>query len=53
MALMPLASDSELARLKTACSNWSVRELCLPIGLSSEEMSKVDDIVCATADQTR
>ena len=45
MALMPLASDSELARLKTACSNCSVRELCLPIGLSPEEMSKVDDIV--------
>jgi CRP/FNR family transcriptional regulator, anaerobic regulatory protein len=45
MALMPLASDSELARLKTACSNCSVRELCLPIGLSPEEMSKVDDLV--------
>jgi CRP/FNR family transcriptional regulator, anaerobic regulatory protein len=45
MALMPRASDSELARLKTACSNCSVRELCLPIGLSPEEMSKVDDLV--------
>jgi CRP/FNR family transcriptional regulator, anaerobic regulatory protein len=45
MALMPLASDSELARLKTACSNCSLRELCLPIGLSPEEMSKLDDLV--------
>jgi len=45
MPLMRLAPENSLARLKTACSNCSVRELCLPMGLSSEEMSKLDDLV--------
>ena len=42
---MHLAPDSDLARLKTACSNCSLRELCMPVGLSVEEMSKLDDLV--------
>ena len=45
MALIRLAPESNLARLKTACSNCSLRELCLPIGLSIDEMSKLDDLV--------
>jgi CRP/FNR family transcriptional regulator len=45
MALMHLAPDSDMARLKTACSNCSLRELCMPVGLSVEEMSKLDDLV--------
>jgi len=42
---MHLAPDSDMARLKTACSNCSLRELCMPVGLSVEEMSKLDDLV--------
>jgi CRP/FNR family transcriptional regulator len=45
MPLTHLDLDSDLARLKTACSNCSVRELCMPVGLSPEEMSKLDDLV--------
>ena len=45
MALMQIVPDSQLGRLKTACSSCSLRELCLPMGLSSDEMSKLDDLV--------
>jgi len=45
MSLMHVVPESNLARLKTACSSCSLRELCLPMGLSSEEMSKLDDLV--------
>lgn len=31
-------------RLKAACSNCNLRELCLPVGLSIGEMQQVDDI---------
>jgi CRP/FNR family transcriptional regulator len=37
--------DISLSRLKTACSSCSLRELCLPVGLSEEEMSKLDNLV--------
>jgi len=37
--------DVNLSRLKTACSSCSLRELCLPVGLSNEEMSKLDSLV--------
>ena len=40
-----LAASGLLARLKTACSNCSLRELCMPMGLSVQEMSKLDDLV--------
>jgi CRP/FNR family transcriptional regulator, anaerobic regulatory protein len=30
---------------KVACSNCNLRELCMPIGLNSEEMSKLDEVV--------
>lgn len=39
------ASEVSIPRLKTACSNCSLRELCLPIGLSDEEMDKLDSLV--------
>jgi CRP/FNR family transcriptional regulator len=45
MSVVHVVPESNLARLKTACSNCSLRELCLPMGLSSEEMSKLDDLV--------
>jgi CRP/FNR family transcriptional regulator len=45
MALTHVDPESDLARLKTACSNCSLRELCMPVGLSPEEMSKLDNLV--------
>jgi len=41
------APCSELARLKTACSNCSLRELCLPLGLSGAELQSLDELVYA------
>lgn len=37
--------DINLSRLKTACSSCSLRELCLPVGLSQGEMNKLDSLV--------
>ena len=34
-----------LANLRVACSNCNLRELCLPVGLSAEELSRVEQIV--------
>jgi CRP/FNR family transcriptional regulator len=31
--------------LRIACSNCNLRELCLPVGLSSEEMSRIEQLV--------
>ncbi len=31
--------------MKVACSNCNLRELCMPVGFSSEEMQKIDDVV--------
>lgn len=32
------------SRLKIACSNCNLRELCLPVGLDADEMYKLDDL---------
>ena len=45
MPVTPILPEVSLARLKTACSTCSLRELCLPVGLSSEDMTKLDDLV--------
>lgn len=34
-----------LEKLKTTCSSCSLRELCLPLGLSQEEIDKLDSLV--------
>jgi CRP/FNR family transcriptional regulator, anaerobic regulatory protein len=31
--------------IKVACSSCNMRELCMPVGLSNEELSRIDDIV--------
>jgi CRP/FNR family transcriptional regulator, anaerobic regulatory protein len=31
--------------VKVACSNCNLRELCMPIGLNSQELSRLDDMV--------
>jgi len=33
--------------MKVACSNCNLRELCMPIGLTSEELDRIDAIVAA------
>jgi CRP/FNR family transcriptional regulator len=39
------AASSQLNALKVACSACNLRELCLPVGLSDEEMSSLDNMV--------
>ena len=41
----PLNQDFTLSVVKTACSNCNLRELCLPFGLSQEELARLDDLV--------
>ena len=36
-----------LAVIKTACSNCNLQEICLPLGLSHEEVEKLDEMVSA------
>jgi CRP/FNR family transcriptional regulator len=46
MATAPTtAKVINLHQLKTVCSSCSLRELCLPMGLSMEEMEQLDGIV--------
>ncbi|MBS1158839.1 MAG: Cyclic nucleotide-binding:Bacterial regulatory protein, Crp [Proteobacteria bacterium] len=45
---MPQNSASQeisLSLIKTACSNCNLRELCLPFGLSLEELERLDDLI--------
>ena len=41
----PLSQEISLTVIKTACSNCNLRELCLPFGLSTEELERLDDLV--------
>jgi CRP/FNR family transcriptional regulator len=45
MAVNSIVPEVSLSRLKTACSSCSLRELCLPVGLSKPDMAKLDDLV--------
>lgn len=40
-----VAQPITLAVIKTACSNCNLQELCLPLGLSMDEIEKLDDLV--------
>jgi len=45
-----MVSNAATAKLtlevvKTACSNCNLRELCLPIGIGSEDLKKLDELV--------
>jgi len=42
---IPLNQDISLTVIKTACSNCNLRELCLPFGLSIEELERLDDLI--------
>ncbi len=37
--------ECSLAVIKTACSNCNLRELCLPVGLSDDEMQRLDEMI--------
>jgi len=37
--------EFNLPRLKASCSTCSLRELCLPVGLSSEDLTRLDKLV--------
>ncbi len=41
----PLKQDLTLTVIKTACSNCNLRELCLPLGLTLEELERLDDLI--------
>ncbi|MGB8435817.1 MAG: fumarate/nitrate reduction transcriptional regulator Fnr [Burkholderiales bacterium] len=45
MSTKPLLQPVNLQQLKTACSNCSLREICLPMGLSEEEVDLLDTLV--------
>jgi CRP/FNR family transcriptional regulator, anaerobic regulatory protein len=46
---MTPADDATAATLtrgiKVACSNCSLRELCMPLGLSDEDLARIDDVI--------
>ena len=41
----PLNQDLSLTVFKTVCSTCNLRELCLPFGLSLEELERLDDLI--------
>lgn len=41
----PAAKQIELARLRVACSNCGLRELCLPAGLESNDLNALEQLV--------
>lgn len=43
---IPLRS-LDLHTIKVACSNCNLRELCMPLGLSSEEVDRLDHVVAS------
>jgi CRP/FNR family transcriptional regulator, anaerobic regulatory protein len=45
--LIPSGSTEPLDAhsLKVACSNCNLRELCMPVGLSAEELVRIDEVV--------
>jgi CRP/FNR family transcriptional regulator len=41
----PDAAASLANGMKLACSNCSLRELCMPVGLSQAELARIDDVI--------
>lgn len=42
---MPLISNESKENLKAACANCSLRELCVPGGISAEDLANLDNMV--------
>lgn len=45
MPSQPMLKNITISSLKTACSSCSLRELCLPIGLSQTEIQALDELI--------
>jgi len=45
LKLVPSGEPLDAHSMKVACSNCNLRELCMPVGLSPEELERVDEIV--------
>jgi CRP/FNR family transcriptional regulator, anaerobic regulatory protein len=43
----PAAPKLTPASVKVACSNCSLRELCMPMGLTEAELEKIDDLIAS------
>ena len=39
--------------IKVACSNCNLRELCMPVGISAEQLDRLDDLVASRRKVTR
>ena len=42
---MTVATPVRIGPVKAACSNCNLRELCLPVGLSPEQVGQLDELV--------
>ncbi|MXR35516.1 fumarate/nitrate reduction transcriptional regulator Fnr [Craterilacuibacter sinensis] len=42
---MPEQNNSHLHALKVSCSNCTLRELCLPVGLNRDELAQLDAVI--------
>jgi len=42
---MPLINNESNDNLKAACANCSLRELCVPGGISAEDLENLDNMV--------
>ncbi|MGL5632866.1 MAG: fumarate/nitrate reduction transcriptional regulator Fnr [Azovibrio sp.] len=45
MSPNPVIKESPLSAIKAACSNCNLRELCLPVCLSNEEITRLDELI--------
>jgi CRP/FNR family transcriptional regulator, anaerobic regulatory protein len=43
--IMTVATPVRIGPVKAACSNCNLRELCLPVGLSPEQVGQLDELV--------
>ena len=50
---MTVATPIRLEPFKAACSNCNLRELCLPVGLSSEQVTQLDALVASRRSVSR
>jgi CRP/FNR family transcriptional regulator len=49
LAAIPVKADSSMTAhsIKVACSNCNLRELCMPLGLTADELGRLDDVVAS------
>ncbi len=43
--VLPEKSNGARAFVKIACSNCSLRDLCMPVGMNADELARVDELV--------